>query len=53
MHVSVYKIKTAAWFISQMCEVHLKLAGLPETRNTTHALMFYSFLKYLADNAKP
>ena len=52
IHVSVHNIKTVAWFISQMCEVLLKLAELPEVRNTTHVFMFYSFLKYLADNTK-
>lgn len=46
-------MKTVAWFISHMCEVLLKLDELPGTRNTTHTFMFYSFLKYLADNVKP
>lgn len=40
IHVSVYKIKSVALFISQMCEILLKLAEMPETRNKTHTFVF-------------
>lgn len=40
IQVSVYKIKSVALFISQMCEILLKLAEMPETRNKTHTFVF-------------